>query len=92
MAAGSYTFSFWAKATTSDVAQARPGYVPVTDGTVGSYAYGDYANLSTSWQQFSYDFTLDAETTICLVVMNPKKSSYSSGKDILIDDATLTKK
>lgn len=92
LAAGSYTFSFWAKATTSDVAQARPGYVPVTDGKVGSYAYGDYANLSTSWQQFSYDFTLDAETTICLVVMNPKKSSYSSGKDILIDDATLTKK
>ena len=92
LAAGTYTFSFWIKATTSDVAQARPGYVPVNDGAVGSYQYGDYANLSTSWQQVSYEFTLEAETTVCLVVMNPKKSSYSSGKDILIDDATLTKK
>ena len=89
--AGTYTFSFWAKATTSDVSQARPGYVPVTEGTAGSYSYGDYATLSTSWQQISYEFTLSAQTTICLVVMNPKKSNYSSGKDILIDDATLTK-
>ena len=91
--AGTYTFSFWAKATTADASQARPGYVPVTDGAVGSYAYAtDYATLSTSWQKVSYDFTLAAKTTVCLVVMNPKKSSYSSGKDILIDDATLTKK
>lgn len=92
LAAGTYTFSFWAKATTSDASQARPGFVPVTDGTVGSYTYGDYATLSTSWQKVSYEFTLTAETTVCLVVMNPKKSSYSSGKDILIDDASLTKK
>ena len=90
--AGTYTFSFWAKATVSDASQARPGYVPITDGTAGSYSYGDYATLSTSWQQVSYEFTLAAKITICLVVMNPKKSNYSSGKDILIDDATLTKK
>lgn len=93
LAAGTYVFSAWIKATTSDVAQARPGYVPIgADGKAGSYAYGDYANLSTSWQQFSYEFTLDSEKTVCLVIMNPKKSSYSSGKDILVDDATLTKK
>ena len=93
LAAGTYVFSAWIKATTSDVAQARPGYVPIgADGKAGSYAYGDYANLTTSWQQFSYEFTLDSEKTVCLVIMNPKKSSYSSGKDILVDDATLTKK
>ena len=93
LAAGDYTFSIWIKATTEDVAQARLGYVPVTGGKVGTYAYAkDYSNLSTSWQQFSYDFTLSAETTVCLLVMNPKASSYSSGKDILVDDATLTKK
>ena len=93
LAAGDYTFSIWIKATTEDVAQARLGYVPVTGGKVGNYAYAkDYSNLSTSWQQFSYDFTLSAETTVCLLVMNPKASSYSSGKDILVDDATLTKK
>lgn len=93
LAAGTYVFSFYAKATTADVAQVRPGYVPVTDGKVGNYAYGDYANISnTSWTQVTHEFTLSAETTLCLVVMNPKKSSYSSGKDVLVDDATLTKK
>ena len=92
LAAGTYVFSFWVKPTTSDVAQVRPGYVPVTDGSAGSYAYGDYATLAAGWQQVSYEFTLNAETTVCLVVMNPKKSNYSSGKDVLIDDATLTKK
>ena len=80
------------KATTTDASQARPGYVPVADGTAGNYAYGDYTTLSTSWQQVSYEFTLSASTTVCLVVMNPKKSNYSSGKDFIIDDATLTKK
>ena len=93
LAAGTYVFSFWAKATTADAVQARPGYVAVVDGAVsGSYNYTDYVDLSTSWKQFSYEFTLSAETTLCLVVMNPKKSDYSSGKDILIDDAALTKK
>lgn len=94
LAAGTYTFSFWVKATTTDVSQARPGFVPVVNGTAdsNSYTYGDYATLSTNWKQVSYEFTLTAETTVCLLVMNPKKSSYSSGKDILVDDATLTKK
>ena len=93
LAAGTYNFSFWVKPTTSNAAQVRPGYVPIgADGKAGSYAYGDYATLTAGWQQVSYDFTLDAETTVCLVVMNPKKSNYSSGEDVLIDDATLTKK
>jgi hypothetical protein len=93
LAAGTYVFSFYAKATTSDASQVRPGYVPVNDGKVGSYAYGNYADLSnSSWTLVSHEFTLDAETTVCLVVMNPKKSGYSAGKDVLVDDATLIKK
>ena len=93
LAAGTYQFSFYAKATTADPAQVRPGHVPVADGKVGSYAYGDYATLTNSeWTQVSVEFTLAAETTVCLVVMNPKKSSYSAGKDVLVDDAKLTKK
>lgn len=93
LTAGTYVFTFYAKATTSEAAQVRPGYVPVVDGKVGSYQYGSYANVSnTSWTQVTHEFTLDAETTVCLVVMNPKKSDYSSGKDVLVDDATLTKK
>lgn len=90
--AGTYEFSFYAKATSDNKAQVRPGYVPVTDGSVGNYAYGDYANLSTSWTKVTHEFTLAAKTTICLVVMNPKASNYSSGEDVLIDDASLVMK
>lgn len=94
LAAGTYAFSFYAKATTADKAQCRAGYVPVTNGSVGNYTYSsEYPELNnTGWTQVSYEFTLDSETTVCLLVMNPKKSNYSSGKDILVDDATLTKK
>ncbi|MCQ2197132.1 MAG: carbohydrate binding domain-containing protein [Bacteroidaceae bacterium] len=91
--AGTYTFSFYAKAKEAGKSQVRPGYVPVTDGKVGNYSYGDYATLNNGeWTLVSYEFKLDAKTTICLVVMNPKKSDYSDGKAALIDDATLTKK
>lgn len=94
LAAGSYTFSFYAKSTTADASQTRCGYVPVNaDNGVGSYKYGDYANLSnTEWTLVSYDFDLTEETKLCLVVMNPKNSSYSVSQDILVDDATLVKK
>lgn len=87
--AGKYTFSFYAKATSANKAQVRPGYVPLTDGKVGNYAYGDYATLSTDWTLVSYSFELKESTTLCLVVMNPKASSYSSGEDVLVDDAQL---
>lgn len=87
---GTYTFSFYAKGT-ADPSEVRPGIVPVTDGKVGSYAYGEYATLSNSWTLISHTFTLDAKATICLVIMNPKKSAYSAGADVLIDDAKLTK-
>lgn len=91
LAAGSYTFSFMVKPTTTDVSQVRPGYVPVTDGMVGSYTYGNnYVTLDQGWQQVSYDFTLSSDAIVCLVVLNPKKSSYSSGTDVLIDDAVLS--
>ena len=87
--AGTYTFAFYAKATSANKAQVRPGFVPVTDGAVGNYTYGDYADIKTSWSQVST--TLDAKTTVCLIVMNPKSGSYSSGEDVIVDDATLTK-
>lgn len=90
--AGKYTFSVFAKATSNSVAQIRMGYVPVTDGTVGSYVYNAaYNDLSTDWGKHTFTFELKEKTTICLVVMNPKKSNYSSGEDVLIDDATFEK-
>lgn len=88
LTAGTYTFSFYAKG-----GQCRPGYVPVTDGKVGSYVYGDYATLSSSeWTKVEYTFTLDATTTVALVIMNPKsndKTSYTA-TTLYIDDAVLT--
>ncbi len=89
LAAGSYTIKFWTKAATADGGSARPGYVPVTDGKVGSYMYGDYVNdlTNTEWVEVTHTFELAAETIVNLVVMNAK----NPGKDILIDDFTITK-
>ena len=92
--AGSYTFSYYAKSTTGNASQTKGGYVPIdADGKVGAYKYGDFFDLNNSgWTLVTYDFTLEATTKLCLIVMNPKNSSYSSSQDILIDDATLVKK
>ena len=97
LAAGSYNFSFYAKATTGNKAQVRAGYAIVENGTINSssgYKYStNYADINNNgWTLVSYDFKLDAETVVCLLVMNPKSGSYSSGEDALVDDATLTKK
>ena len=98
--AGSYTFSFYAKCTTGNASQVRAGYVPIKeDGSVGNYNYKDVEGIdefidlnNNGWTLVTYDFTLDASTKLCLVIMNPKNSSYSVSQDILIDDATLVKK
>lgn len=87
--AGTYTMKFYVKAATSTGGSVRPGYVVVADGKVqGSYMYGDYTNdLTTStWTEVTHTFTLDAETQICLVIMNSK----NPGANVLIDDFTLT--
>lgn len=93
--AGSYTFSFYARATTAEACQTRAGYVPVNeDGSAGVYVYNtQWENLSSNeWTQVSYDFELTEATTLCLIVMNPKSSSFSAQQDILVDDAALIKK
>ena len=90
--AGTYVFTFYAKATTSEKCQVRPGYVPVEGGSVGNYVYGDYASITTGWTLVTYEFTLEKDATVCLVVMNPKGSSYATAQDVLIDDAKLVKK
>ena len=93
--AGTYTFSFYAKSTTADVSQTRGGYVILVNGEAPSngYHYGGYTDLNNNgWTHISYDFTLESETTVCLLVMNPKNSDKSKSQDILVDDATLVKK
>lgn len=93
--AGTYTFSYYAKSTTANPSQTKGGYVPVNaNGSVGTYQYSKtFADLNNNdWTLVSYDFTLESATTICLIVMNPKDSDYSTSQDILVDDATLVKK
>jgi len=90
--AGTYTFSFYAKSTTTEKSQSRAGYVPVTNGVAdgSSYKYGDYTTLTnTEWTEVSTTFTLSETTTVALVMMNPKTSDYAVAQDILVDDATL---
>lgn len=90
--AGTYTFKFYAKSTTTDVSQTQAGYCLIANGAVvaNSYKYGGYVNLSnTTWTEVSTTFTLDQETTVCLVMMNPKTSNYATSQDILVDDAEL---
>lgn len=90
--AGTYKFSFYAKSTTADASQCRPGYVVVTDGVADkNYNYREkYEPLNNStWTLVSYEFTLTETKTICLVVMNPKTTAYATAQDILVDDASL---
>lgn len=85
---GEYTMTFYAKAATEEDASACPGFVKVTDGSVGNYNYGSYTNDITNaeWIQITHTFTIDEKGTYCVLIMNPKKP----GKDLLIDDFTLT--
>lgn len=84
--AGTYVFAFYVKGA----GQVCPGYVPVTDGKVGTYAYGEYTSTTADgWTLVTYEFTLTTKTTINLVVMNPK-SKVVDASDKLIDDLSLT--
>ena len=86
--AGKYTLKFYARADSDKGAAVRPGYVPVTDGTVGSYVYREgYTDVNNNgWTEITHEFTLDADGTYSIVIMNSK----NPGGDVLIDDVTLT--
>ena len=89
--AGTYKMSFYAKG-----GQVRPGYAISVNGTIDSnagYKYDKYITLSaTEWTLVEYEFTLEAPTTINLVVMNPKSNSKTkyTATDAIIDDFSLT--
>ena len=91
--AGTYTFSYYAKGTKADKTQTRGGHA-YPAGTSVKYTYNSsFTDLNNeTWTLVSYEFTLSENTTINLVVMNPKKSSYVTSQDILVDDAKLTTK
>lgn len=88
--AGTYKMSFYAKG-----GQVKPGYAISVNGTIASngYTYGDFATLSaTEWTLVENEFTLEAPTTINLVVMNPKSNNSKgyTATDAIIDDFSLT--
>ena len=86
--AGQYTISFYVKSVEAG-GSVTQGYVPVSDGKVGSYVYGDYTdNLPAEWTQITSSFELVEAKTVNLLIMNSKKG----GKDLLIDDFSITKK
>lgn len=93
LAAGWYAVKFYAKTNseTQETSEVRPGYVPVVDGKAGTYKYGDYVAVKNNeWTEVSYTFGLTEETTLCLVIMNPKTSDKSTACDVLIDDYSIT--
>ena len=88
--AGTYKMSFYAKG-----GQVRPGYAISVNGSIdgnNGYKYGSYATLSaTEWKLVENEFTLEAPTTINLVVMNPKTNNKGyTATDAIIDDFSLT--
>lgn len=89
--AGTYKMSFYAKG-----GQVRPGYAISVNGSIDAqngYKYGKYATLSaTEWTLVEHEFTLEAPTTVNIVVMNPKDNKNKGYKatDAIIDDFSLT--
>lgn len=92
--AGTYVLTFYAKATTDELCQARPGYAPISGGKASTYTYGDFAKLNnTTWTLVTYQFNLTATTSICPIVLNCKTSAgYAVAQNILVDDVSLVKK
>jgi len=88
LAAGTYTVKFYVKAL-AEGASVNPGFVPVDNGTAGTYKYAGYVdNISTGdWQLVEAALEIPSAGTYCFVVMNQKKSPAI---DILIDDFTVT--
>ena len=83
---GTYAVSFYVKAADAAGASVNPGYTSTGSDSKLSYNYDGYVNdITTEWQQVTYNFTLSAETVVNLIVMVPK----NSGTDVIIDDFTL---
>ena len=91
LSAGTYTLSVYAKSV-ADPAKFKMGWVPIEGGNPNTNKYNyilDSTDLSNEWQEYSAEFTLDAETVVSIFFVNSKSGS---GKDLLIDKVSLIKK
>lgn len=86
---GTYTISMYVKGA----GQVKLGYAVVgDDGKIAngdSYNYSNYVTTTDEWTLVTYEFTLEAATTVNFVVMNPKTSKYATTSDKLIDDFSV---
>ena len=95
--AGTYNCSFWVRTQSGSGGSVCPGYAIIGTGNPtymydkkeGSNSNNYVDNLTTTWQQVSYSFTLDEQKTVCLIIMNQAKSTGAI--NVLIDDFTITK-
>ena len=90
--AGTYALSAYGKAATEEGGAFKLGYAILTAGSVANtkndyiYSSSPVNVTNTTWATDTFVFTLDTDTVVNLVVMNYK----NPGKQILIDDVTLT--
>lgn len=90
--AGTYAISAYGKAATEEGGAFKLGYAILTAGEVADtrndyiYSSSPVNVTNTAWVTDTFVFTLDTDTVVNLVVMNYK----NPGKQILIDDVTLT--
>ncbi len=92
---GTYTYTVYLKAETTSNACAAIGYAVIgssvtyiykkKEGSSAVYYYDGITN--TNWIEATMNFTLDADTKVCLLVMNAKSGG---GAGLLVDDAVLT--
>lgn len=84
---GDYTLSFWVKGASAGKSVAG-GYVCEKDGAIDSKHYNYAKSVSVSqdsWTEVKYNFSLQGDSTIWVVVRN------NQGKgSIFVDDAILT--
>ena len=86
--AGTYSFEAYVK-TVEGTAKPKIGYAVFNeDGSLDGESYFYSENVvevsNTDWAQLVSEFTLEADTKLCLVVQVPKNSP-----EVLIDDASL---
>ena len=92
--AGTYTISAFVKGG----GQCKLGFVPVSGGQAISSAYNYENNYfttsATEWTEHSWEFTIDKDSTVNFVVMNPRtnKDIQYTSTDLLIDDFSVTTK
>lgn len=88
LSAGTYHIAFYAKGEKKN-AKLAPGFVAVINGVVDSQNYKyieTYPEVGNEWTLVNHSFTLEENTTLCLVIMNHK----STAANVLIDDYSLT--